>query len=365
MVRVQQVFISSIQREYEDVRASVRRAVESLEMRPLMAELAGSRAESPQRELLDLVGRCDVLLLLIGRRYSQPTADEFAEANRLGKPILVLRQNGELDEEQAAFLERVAGGWSGGRLWGTYDGAGDVALAAVQALTNVGGKREELAAGAQARAASLAAGEADGGHRGSFARVSFAPLVSGKILDAVALDRPGLADDVADLVRSHRLVDHATGLKGTVTRDGVAIAPTGSYANAPATISVGADGAVTCELEVAGDDGFGSSRIDPERLRAGLVDASAFALAVWGRIDERDEVQQAAISLAIPDAQHKVFGKSTGRNTLSLGWGLPQLVSVPSPPLVVRRAELSNDALAARLVAEVKRAFADANAVAQ
>jgi hypothetical protein len=143
MIAVQQVFISSIQRGYEDVRVAVRGAVESLEMRPLMAELAGAHAESPQRALLDLVARCDVFLLIVGPRYSRPTEDEFDEANRLGKPILVLRQHGQLDPEQEAFLERVAGGWSGGRLWGMYEGPGDVALVAVRALTNVGGKGED------------------------------------------------------------------------------------------------------------------------------------------------------------------------------------------------------------------------------
>lgn len=110
-----QVFISSVQRDYADVRKAVRRAVESLGMRPLMAELAGARPESPQRALLDLVARADVFLLLVGPRYSKPTEDEFDEARRRGKTILVLRQNGDLEPEQQQFLERVAGGWSGGR----------------------------------------------------------------------------------------------------------------------------------------------------------------------------------------------------------------------------------------------------------
>jgi hypothetical protein len=361
---VQQVFVSSIQRGYEDVRAAVRRAVESLDMRPLMAELAGARAESPHRALLDLVARCDIFLLLVGPHYSRPTEDEFNEANRLGKPILVLRQNGELEPEQEAFLERVAGGWSGGRLWGTYDGATDVGFAAVKALTSVGGRGEELAAAAQARAEALAAAPG-GGRYGSVARVAFAPVVAGTLLDAVALDRPGLADDVADLVRAHRLVDHSVGIKSAVTRDGVAIAPTGAYANALAAFLVGADGAVMCELDVGGSDQFGSSRVDPDRLRDGVVAAGRFALAVWSRIDEREEVQQVAAALTIPEAQHKVFGNATDKSTLSLGWGLPQVVAVPQPPAVVRRAEVAGDALVTRLVAEVKRVFADANAVAQ
>jgi hypothetical protein len=186
------------------------------------------------------------------------------------------------------------------------------------------------------------------------------------LLDAVALDRPGLADAIADLVRAHRLVDHSVGITHALTREGITIGPTGSYANAPASVLVGADGAVMCEVDVAGGDQFfGSSRVDPERLRAGVAAAGAFALDVWARIDEREEVQQVAVALAIPDAQHKVFGAPTGKNTLSMGWGLPQIVAVPKPPAIVRRGEVAGDELATRLVAEVKRIFADSNAVAR
>src|SRR6478609_7772447 len=55
MVGMLSVFVSSLQRDYSAVRGAVRRAVEILHMRPLMAELVGARPESPQRALLDLM----------------------------------------------------------------------------------------------------------------------------------------------------------------------------------------------------------------------------------------------------------------------------------------------------------------------
>jgi len=166
-------------------------------------------------------------------------------------------------------------------------------------------------------------------------------------------------------IRGHRLVDHSVGITTAVTREGVAVSPTGNYANAPATVLVGADGAVLCEVEVAGSDQFGSSRVDAERLRDAISGAGRFALDVWSRIDEREEMQRVAVALTIPGAHNKVFGKATDSSTLSMGWGMPQVVAVPSPPAVVRRAEVGGDVLATRLVAEVKRVFADANAVAR
>jgi len=113
MVGMLSVFVSSLQRDYSAVRGAVRRAVEILHMRPLMAELVGARPESPQRALLDLMAEADVFLLVIGARYSGPTEDEFNEARRLGRPIVVLKQRVDLAEEQQAFLERAAAGWAG------------------------------------------------------------------------------------------------------------------------------------------------------------------------------------------------------------------------------------------------------------
>ena len=364
MIPMLQVFISSIQNGYEDIRDAARRAVESLDMRPLMAELAGAHAESPQRALLNLVARADVFLLIVGPRYSGPTEDEFNEARRLGKPILVLRQNGEFEPEQAAFLERVAAGWSGGRLWGTFDGAADVSLAAVRALTNVQSNRQDIAPAARARAEALASASG-GGRSGSIARIAFAPLVSAPLLDAVALDRPGLADNVADLVRSHRLVDHRIGIETSVTREGIAVAPAGPYANAAPVVFVGADCAVVCELDVSGSGHFGSSLVDAGRLLFGIAAAGALALGIWERLDEREEVQQVAVAVAIPEAQHKVFGTPSNPNSLSMGWRMPPIVIVPQPPLIARRGEAAAESLSQRLVAEVKRAFVDAGALAQ
>lgn len=161
MVGMLSVFVSSLQRDYSAVRGAVRRAVEILHMRPLMAEFVGARPESPQRALLDLLAEADVFLLIIGARYSGPTEDEFNEARRLGRPIVVLRQRVDLAEEQQAFLERVAVGWVGGRMWAEFDDEHDVLEVAVEALSYLGQDRRlaQFGSAAQERAATLAVGE--------------------------------------------------------------------------------------------------------------------------------------------------------------------------------------------------------------
>ncbi len=369
MEAMQSAFISSVQRGFEDVRQAVYRAIESLGMRALMAEGAGAHTESPQRALLDLVRQADVFLLLVGPRYSSPTEDEFNEARRLGKPILVLRQEGELEPEQEQFLERVAGGWKGGRLWGTFKDASDAGLEVVRAITNLrsGEQSEQLAPAAQGRAAELAGGRSGGGTygHGSAARVALAPLVAGRLLDAIALDHPTLADTVADLARSARIVPHSVGINTRVSSEGVAIEAGGQSWGEP-LIAVGTDGAITCEFSVEGSDQFGSMRVDPDRLAVGITAAAQFALAVWERIDPREEVQRVAVAVAIPQAQHKVFGPSTGGSSISMGsFSMPQDVVAPQPATIVRRADLGGEELTRRLVAEVRRAFTDAGAIQQ
>lgn len=148
---MESVFISSVQRDYSDVRAAARRAVESLGMRALMAETAGASPSSPQRALLDLVAEANVFLLILGARYSKPTEDEYDEARRRSTEIVVLRQEGASDADQSEFVERVAGGWKGGRLWGGFRDSSDVGFAVVQALSNraTGARSAELRPQAQ------------------------------------------------------------------------------------------------------------------------------------------------------------------------------------------------------------------------
>ena len=76
-------------------------------------------------------------------------------------------------------------------------------------------------------------------------------------------------------------------------------------------------------------------------------------------------MQQIAVAVAIPEAQHKVFGLPTGATGWSVGMSLPGTIVVPDAPVIVRRAEVSGDELARRIVAEIRRIYVDAGAVAR
>jgi Domain of unknown function (DUF4062) len=372
MAGVPAVFISSVQRDYAAVRAAVRRAVEVLHMRPLMAEMVrGARPESPQRALLDQVGESDVLVLIVGPRYSRPTEDEFDEARRLGRPIVVLKQRGELEPDQQAFLAQAAGGWAGGRMWAEFTDENDVFEVAVESLSHLAADRRtsELAPTAQARARDFADGERRhgyGGHR-SVARVVLAPLGAASIVDALRLD-DALGETVADLARSARLVPHSLGINADVRREGVSLVPAagGGFVGQPGFITVAPDGTVVAEVDVGGEGTLAGTRVDSSLLASGIESVGSFALRVWDEIDRREEIQQVAVVVAILDAQYKVFDLAPNASSYSMGtMTMPSTVIVPEPAVIVRRGEVAGEELSRRLVAEIKRVFADAGAISR
>jgi Domain of unknown function (DUF4062) len=368
---MQTVFISSIQSGFEDVRAAARAGVESFGWRAMMAETIGAAPASPQRALLDCVADSDALLLLVGPRYGarqesglSATEDEFDEARRRGKPILVLRQEGELELEQQEFLERATGGWEGGALYGTFRDASDVGLAVVRGLTNIRdrGDRATLEPAAQDRVAAFAA---DARHQdGSIVRVVLVPLIDQLLLQAAALEDRNLPEELAAAARAARLVQQSEGIATNVSAAGVQLHVGEQYAGR--ALTVGANGEIVVEASVGGDDrNFGSMRVLPERLEEAIRGAAAFAESAWKRIDRRGEVQEVAVMLAIPEAQHKSWGRGRGGNTISMGgmFSLPETAIAPEPARVLRRADLGREETTRGLVAEMRRLFVDAGAV--
>jgi hypothetical protein len=372
------VFISSIQREFGDIRLAARNAVESMGMHAVMAETTGASPASPRRALLDEVRDADIFLLLLGPRYGEsgdsrrsPTEDEYNEAVRLDKPILVLRQNVAMEPEQEAFLARTRGSWEEGKLSGSFDDAADAGLQIVKALRRYEARLAatadaDLAPRAQERAAELARADDRFGtmSSGSKARFVAVPVVAGVVLDAVALDDGGLPDALQMLARSGGLVSNAMGLNAQVSADGIRFEAKDDNEWETLRFLVGADGAIVAEGTVAGRSGhFASSVIMADRLATFVDRAQRFALNVWGRIDPNHDIREAALSLSIPNADHKVFTDTEPGSSMSVPMGLPNVVVAPEPARLVRREDIAGEGTSRMLFAELKRRFADANAV--
>ena len=370
---VDKVFISSVMRGFEDERAAARRAVESVGLRAVMAEIAPARPDASKHALLDLVDPADAVVLILGARYGyiaehglSPTEDEFNHARQAGKPIFVFVQNGvQREPEQDEFVRRVQGGWSQGAFTAFFDSAEDLGFAVVQALSaHRDAQHGDALPAAQDRARRLAVGEERHGRMpGNTVRVVFAPAGAGTLIDALVLDDGTLADRAAGVVRAHGLVSQAAGIEAQASSRGIALSAKALRDFHTTTIELTADGAVLIEADARAEGTMGGMAISYPRVEQIVAAAATIALDLWALLPAGDRVRQVAATVCVPDADHHplVLGGTTG-GSMSVPT-IPSPLVAPDPPLVLRRADVSTAETNRRLAVSVKQAFADHGAV--
>jgi hypothetical protein len=367
---VDAVFISSVISGFEDVREAAARAISASGLYPIRSEELSADPASSRRALLDQVAAAEYYLLLLGAHYGgtgsggpSPTEDEYAEAMRLGKPILVLVQETELEPRQRQFLEQVRGGWGDGVFHGTFTDASDIGAKIAGAFARQRAALAEDAPAASKRATTLAAEQSrHGWNEPATVRAVFAPLRQTTLLDPIALEDRSLADDLIAALRAGGAVPQSVGVSAEVSAAGVRLGPPPQQSGFQAQIH--SDGAIVISSSVAGDGMLGGMQIDPERLAVFLGGAGRAAQLIWDRIDTRSEVGQVAVAAAVLDAQHLAYGNHPD-GSVSLGGSIPATVITPDPPAIAPRAQLDQDAVSRQVVVAIKRVFADAGRVQQ
>ncbi len=365
---MERIFISSLARgEMAAIRQSARRAVESLDMVPVMFETGAAAGEASRRELLDRLAKCDAVVLLLGAEYGEqsargvsPTEEEFQEAQERGIPVLALVQDAEREPGQEDFLWRVRGDWERGRLTADFTDASDVGYAVVKALNVWRSRRQsgDLWANAAGRAVDLAkAGDRPGVfYGGSKLRLVVVPALDRDLLDAVAIRDPTLVEDLAAAARAAGLVPQSVGVEGAVGRDEIVLALKGGRGFEDLALRVGFDGSVVAEGAVGGDEmGFGGSVVMADRARQVIEQGTGFSELVWNRIDARDEVRELAVVCAVPEAEHKVYALAPVGSSMHMPMSMPRVLIARQEPLRARRADLGSSV--DRLQAELHRAF--------
>jgi hypothetical protein len=364
---VDAVFISSVISGFEDVREAAANAVTASGMHPIRSEKLSADPSASKRALLDQVAAAEYYLLLLGAHYgdfnsgeASPTEDEFREASRLGKPILVFVQDTELEPRQQQFLSDIRGTWEEGVFYGTFSDSSDIAAKVVEALARRRAEIVEDGPRAQARTAALAAErDRSGWGQSASIRLVVAPLRQTVLLDALALDDSALGDDLIAALRAGGAIPQSAGMVHSISSERVELTPPPQQSGPAARVE--ADGAILISGTVAADGTLGGMQIDPEKLDAFLRAAGRSAQLIWDRIDTRGEVGQVAVAVAVLDAQYLAFGRSSG--SVSMGGSVPETVVAPDPPQIVPRAQLGQDSVSHQLLASVKRVFADAGRV--
>lgn len=374
LARVSSAFISSVMRDFAEFREAAARAVRRFGWSTRMAEDLSAQDRTPRGALLEEVARADVFLLMLGARYGadeggrSPTEDEYDEALRLGKPIIVLVQEGvEREPAQEAFLGRVSAGWSGGRYRASFGSPDQLAAEIVLALRAVeadsaGGDAE---AEAVARVAELTAGEGERGNAAEVgARVALAPVGLGVVVSAAELNAGTLPGALAAEIRQSALVDGLAGFESKVSAEGIRLAQVGErFYQEQTRIMVDVGGCLLSEGPVAGEGQLGGMYIDPERLRIFVVGSLALGLRVWALLGVAERVRRVAVQVSIPRAGYRSFGRPRGSSVSMGGLGRLDTVLAPERPTVVPARQLDQPGLPGELCAQIERAFRDAGAV--
>jgi len=90
------VFISSQMEELKYEREVAQEVLTEMNVFPVLFEIFSAQSSTAEKAYLDEVQKCDIFVLLLGRQYSSATEDEYREAIKHLKPILVfVRATGE------------------------------------------------------------------------------------------------------------------------------------------------------------------------------------------------------------------------------------------------------------------------------
>lgn len=119
------IFISSAISGMEAMRQSTEDACEVFDLDVIKAENFVARSSSPRIACLDGVAKSGCVILLIGERYGHiqksgksATHEEFEEAVRLRKPVIVFVTSSRFEAKQQEFIDEL-GDWQDGKFWRT------------------------------------------------------------------------------------------------------------------------------------------------------------------------------------------------------------------------------------------------------
>lgn len=105
------IFISSVMDELEYEREVACRVIKDLNLEPSMFEIFPSISKKPNKAYIDEVRNCDIFMIIMWRKLSKPVKEEYLEAVRMNKPILMfvkaLKGTEKRDQNLDIFLGKI------------------------------------------------------------------------------------------------------------------------------------------------------------------------------------------------------------------------------------------------------------------
>ncbi len=140
------IFVSSTVEELKDARAIAKEAINHFQFSPLMCEDWGAATESSRKTYLKEIQNSDVYIGIFWKNYSEPTVEEYREAIRLGKEILlyVKKEENELrNNNLKEFLTNIKN-LDSGHIYYEYDTVVDLKARIKDNISRIVSKKKEI-----------------------------------------------------------------------------------------------------------------------------------------------------------------------------------------------------------------------------
>ena len=142
-VRSIRVFISSAMAELEYDREIASDALREMNVSPVLFEVFPAMSQSPLESCLDEVRESDIFVMLLWKSLRPAVQEEYVEATKRGKPILILVKSLKHNEERGAELKNFLAGLSTGSptdavrrvTWKDYRQVGELKAAIRESIT--------------------------------------------------------------------------------------------------------------------------------------------------------------------------------------------------------------------------------------
>jgi len=112
LVRQISVFISSAMTELEYDREIAQQVLMDITINPILFEISPAISESPNESCIEEVRSCDFFLMLLWKSFRPSVEEEYTEAVKQNKPILILIksliENEERESKLKAFLAKLS-----------------------------------------------------------------------------------------------------------------------------------------------------------------------------------------------------------------------------------------------------------------
>lgn len=377
---MKKVFVSSVMRDFAAQRHAARNAVEALRLKPVMAEDIGAKPYSSKVACLEGVRQSDIYVGILGPSYGfvtqsgvAVTEEEFAEARKLGLPILWFVQKGDREVDQQAFYDRLRG-YEDGFVLDFFDTPDDLQMKVTRAINDhlvQPGVTNLDPGGASLHLAKYIKGRS-GPYHATMLSVILFPSRHGEVyFSPLDMGRTEIKERLLQraMFGASAILNTAKATETVEGTDHLTFVQKGVRGQEGSCLQFFADGTLVWNGILESDDrrdfgGFNLVRqfvIDEDDVHRQITAFINYASGYYAQLENAPLLSSFYVIVVFHNMNQKWFGHHPKNPPSTMSMAMDSIedpLRIPSDPLKVARAELTSaHALAAKLVALIERTF--------